>query len=61
MGFLLAFLLLILAAIIAVAILLVVGSIYFDATNSEIPPGVEQPVKLRVLHATMIGSAVLVS
>ncbi|KAJ6656881.1 hypothetical protein lerEdw1_003212, partial [Lerista edwardsae] len=59
MGFLSVFLLLILAALIAVVILLVVGSIYFDATNSEIPPGVEQPVKLRIQHATMIGTAVL--
>ncbi|XP_066493604.1 arylacetamide deacetylase-like 3 [Tiliqua scincoides] len=55
MAFLPAFLLLILAALFALLILLVVGSIYFDATNSEIPPGVEQPVKLRILHVMLIG------
>ncbi|XP_066493652.1 arylacetamide deacetylase-like 3 [Tiliqua scincoides] len=59
MGLLPAFLLLILAALIAFVILLVVGSIYFDATNSQIPPGVEKPAKLRILHVMLCGFCVL--
>ncbi|XP_054857513.1 arylacetamide deacetylase-like 4 [Eublepharis macularius] len=59
MGFLYALLLLVVAAFIGAVILVVVGSIYFDATNSEIPPGVEQPAKLRIIHAFLIGSAVV--
>lgn len=59
MEFLYAFLVLIVAALIAFVILLVVGSIYFDATNSEIPSGVEQPAKLRIIHALVVGTAVL--
>ncbi|XP_048375167.1 arylacetamide deacetylase-like 4 [Sphaerodactylus townsendi] len=59
MGFLYALLLLVLAAFLGAAILVVVGSIHFDATNSEIPPGVEQAAKLRVLHALLIGTAVV--
>ncbi|XP_060614688.2 arylacetamide deacetylase-like 4 [Anolis sagrei] len=59
MGFLTALLILVLAAILAGAILLVVGSIYFDACNSDIPPGLEQPVKLRIIHAVWVGTSVL--
>ncbi|XP_033012373.1 arylacetamide deacetylase-like 4 [Lacerta agilis] len=59
MGFLHAFLVLLVAALLAAFLLLVLGSIYFDYANSEIPPGVEHPAKLRILHATLIGTSVL--
>uniref|UniRef100_A0A8C8S458 Alpha/beta hydrolase fold-3 domain-containing protein n=1 Tax=Pelusios castaneus TaxID=367368 RepID=A0A8C8S458_9SAUR len=54
-----ALLVLVLAVFIAAFILLVVGTIYFDLSNSEIPPGVDQPVKLRIIHSVLIGTAVL--
>ncbi|XP_066493824.1 arylacetamide deacetylase-like 4 [Tiliqua scincoides] len=59
MGFLSSFLLLILAALIALVILLVVGSIYMDATQTEIPPGVEQPAKVHIIHVGTVGMALL--
>ncbi|XP_066493886.1 arylacetamide deacetylase-like 4 [Tiliqua scincoides] len=59
MGFLPAFLLLILAAFCTLLILLVVGSIYIHATTTEIPPGVEQPAKFRLLHVIVIGFGLL--
>ncbi|XP_063001189.1 arylacetamide deacetylase-like 4 [Elgaria multicarinata webbii] len=59
MGFFYVLFVLVVAAFLAAVILLVVGSIYFDASNSEIPPGVEHPAKLRIIHAVLIGSAVL--
>ncbi|XP_061457427.1 arylacetamide deacetylase-like 3 [Rhineura floridana] len=59
MGFLYAFVALVAAAFLAAVILIVLGSIYFDYSNSEIPPGVEHPVKLRILHAILIGTSVL--
>lgn len=61
MGFLHAFLVLLVAALLAAFLLLVLGSIYFDYANSEIPPGVEHPARLRIIHATLIGASVLVS
>nr|XP_048681069.1 arylacetamide deacetylase-like 4 isoform X3 [Caretta caretta] len=59
MEFAYALLVLILAVFIAAFILLVVGTIYFDFSNSEIPLGVDQPVKLRIVHSILIGTAVL--
>ncbi|XP_074831696.1 arylacetamide deacetylase-like 4 isoform X2 [Carettochelys insculpta] len=59
MEFTYALLVLVLAVFAAAFILLVVGTIYFDLSNSEIPPGVEQPVKLRIIHSVLIGTAVL--
>ncbi|KAM6448046.1 arylacetamide deacetylase-like 4 [Liasis olivaceus] len=59
MGFLQALLALAGAAVLAALILLVLGSIYFEATNSELPAGLEQPAGLRVIHAFRIGTAVL--
>ncbi|XP_028596423.2 arylacetamide deacetylase-like 3 [Podarcis muralis] len=59
MGFLHAFLVLLVAALLAAFLLLVLGSIYFDYANSEIPPGVEHPARLRIIHATLIGASVL--
>ncbi|XP_060115092.1 arylacetamide deacetylase-like 3 [Heteronotia binoei] len=59
MGFLEALLLLVAAALLGAAILVVVGSIYFDATNAEVPPEIEHPAKLRLVHALLIGTAVV--
>ncbi|XP_039364761.1 arylacetamide deacetylase-like 4 isoform X1 [Mauremys reevesii] len=59
MEFVYALLVLVLAVFIAAFILLVVGTIYFDFSNSEIPLGVDQPVKLRIVHSIVIGTAVL--
>ncbi|XP_026541327.1 arylacetamide deacetylase-like 4 [Notechis scutatus] len=59
MGFPQALLALLGAAGLAALILLVLGSIYFEATNSELPAGLEQPARLRVIHACRIGAAVL--
>uniref|UniRef100_K7FE86 Alpha/beta hydrolase fold-3 domain-containing protein n=1 Tax=Pelodiscus sinensis TaxID=13735 RepID=K7FE86_PELSI len=59
MAFAYALLMLVLAVFIAAFILLVVGTIYFALSNSEIPPGVDQPVKLRLLHIILTGTAVL--
>lgn len=54
-------LVLILAVFVAGFILLVMGAINFDFSNSEIPPGVNEPVKLRILHVILICRAVVVS
>ncbi|XP_067422942.1 arylacetamide deacetylase-like 4 [Emydura macquarii macquarii] len=59
MEFAYALLVLVLAVFIAAFVLLVVGTIYFDLSNSKIPPGVDQPVKLRIIHCVYIGTAVL--
>lgn len=42
-------------------ILLAMAAINFDLSNSEIPPGVTHPVKLRIIHITSIATAVVVS
>ncbi|NXP53422.1 ADCL4 protein, partial [Heliornis fulica] len=52
-------LVLFLAAFVAGFILLVMGAINFDFSNSEIPPGVKEPVKLRIIHITAICRAVV--
>ncbi|KAJ6651721.1 hypothetical protein lerEdw1_020681 [Lerista edwardsae] len=54
MGFLSTFLLFTLTALSALLILLVLGSIYFVATNAEFPSGVERPTKLRTLHIMIV-------
>ncbi|XP_032087425.1 arylacetamide deacetylase-like 4 isoform X2 [Thamnophis elegans] len=59
MGFPEALLALAAAAILAALILLVLGSVYFEATNSQLPAGLEQPARLRLIHACRIGAAVL--
>ncbi|XP_070614326.1 arylacetamide deacetylase-like 4 isoform X2 [Erythrolamprus reginae] len=59
MGFPQALLELLGAAVLAALILLVLGSIYFEATNSQMPAGLEQPARLRLIHAWRIGAAVL--
>ncbi|NXX47705.1 ADCL4 protein, partial [Tricholaema leucomelas] len=40
-------------------ILLVMAAINFHLSNSEIPPGVSHPVKLRIIHITSIVTAVV--
>uniref|UniRef100_A0A8C0E8U8 Alpha/beta hydrolase fold-3 domain-containing protein n=1 Tax=Bubo bubo TaxID=30461 RepID=A0A8C0E8U8_BUBBB len=52
-------LVLFLAVFVAGFILLVMGAINFDFSNSEIPPGVNQPVKLRIIHIILISRAVV--
>ncbi|KAJ7306537.1 hypothetical protein JRQ81_009898 [Phrynocephalus forsythii] len=47
------------AAVLAAAVLLVLGSIAFDASHAEVPPGLERPARLRLLHASRVGTAVL--
>lgn len=42
-------------------VLVMVWAIYYDFSKSEIPPGVDQPLKLRFLHWLMIISSYLVS
>lgn len=54
-------LVLFLAGFLTGFILLVIGAINFDFTNSEIPPGVNQPAKLRIIHIILICTAVVVS
>ncbi|XP_009668280.2 arylacetamide deacetylase-like 4 [Struthio camelus] len=52
-------LVLFLAVFIAAFILLVIGVMNFDFSNSEIPPGLNQPVKLRIIHMILISTAVV--
>ncbi|NXA40537.1 ADCL3 protein, partial [Eudromia elegans] len=52
-------LVLILAVFIAAFIFLIMGVINFDYCNSEIPPGVSQPIKLRIIHMILISTAVV--
>ncbi|NXD16299.1 ADCL4 protein, partial [Nothocercus nigrocapillus] len=52
-------LVLFLAVFIAAFIFLVIGVINFDYCNSEIPPGVSQPLKLRIIHMILISTAVV--
>ncbi|NXT53372.1 ADCL4 protein, partial [Pluvianellus socialis] len=47
------------AVFVAAFILLVLGAINFDFSNSEIPPGVNQPVKLRIIHIILISTSVV--
>lgn len=61
MAIVLSVLVLFLAVFLAGFILLVIGAINFDFSNSEIPPGVNQPAKLRIIHIILIGTAVVVS
>ncbi|KAF1521153.1 Arylacetamide deacetylase-like 4, partial [Eudyptes sclateri] len=52
-------LVLFLAVFVAGFILLVMGAINFHFSNAEIPPGVNQPVKLRIIHIILISRAVV--
>ncbi|XP_009905037.2 arylacetamide deacetylase-like 4 [Dryobates pubescens] len=45
------------AVIVGGFLLLVMAAINFDLSNSDIPPGVTQPVKLRILHIILIITA----
>ncbi|XP_068014575.1 arylacetamide deacetylase-like 4 [Melanerpes formicivorus] len=47
------------AVIVGGFLLLVMAAINFDLSNSDIPPGVTQPVKLRILHIILIITAVV--
>ncbi|XP_006264536.2 arylacetamide deacetylase-like 4 [Alligator mississippiensis] len=59
MEFLFTLLVLVLAVFVASFILLVLGTIQFEISNTEIPPGMDQPIKLRIIHGFLVGSAVL--
>ncbi|XP_057280171.1 arylacetamide deacetylase-like 4 [Pezoporus wallicus] len=52
-------LVLFLAVFVAGFVLLVLGAMNFDFSNSEIPPGVNEPVKLRIIHIMLISRAVV--
>ncbi|NXK71223.1 ADCL4 protein, partial [Amazona guildingii] len=52
-------LVLFLAVFVAGFVLLILGAINFDFSNSEIPPGVNEPVKLRIIHIMLISRAVV--
>ncbi|XP_056591048.1 arylacetamide deacetylase-like 4 [Triplophysa dalaica] len=47
------------AALIAAVCLLLVGLVYFQLMNSNIPPGVASPAKLHVVHCMFVGIAVV--
>ncbi|NP_001088517.2 arylacetamide deacetylase-like 4 S homeolog [Xenopus laevis] len=59
MGLAFPLLVLFLAVICSLCILIFVGVIYFELSNSKIPPGVACPGKLRVIHIMMISIAIL--
>ncbi|XP_072282378.1 arylacetamide deacetylase-like 4 [Pyxicephalus adspersus] len=59
MGLGLAILAICFIVVIALCILLVVGIIYFEFSNSDIPPGVADPGKLRTIHCFYVGIAVV--
>ncbi|XP_065506199.1 arylacetamide deacetylase-like 4 [Caloenas nicobarica] len=52
-------LVLFLAVFVAGFILLVLGAINFDLSNSDIPPGVDGPVKLRIINIILICTTVV--
>lgn len=43
----------------AAFMLLLFGIIYYECTNSEIPAGIDQPIKLRILQMLLLGTAVV--
>ncbi|XP_048375169.1 arylacetamide deacetylase-like 4 [Sphaerodactylus townsendi] len=51
--------LIILYLLIAPLALVFVWAVYYDLSTSEIPPGIDQPLKLRILHWLLIISASL--
>ncbi|XP_053307778.1 arylacetamide deacetylase-like 4 [Spea bombifrons] len=59
MGVGLALLVALLAIFFSLCFLLVVGVIYFEFSNSEIPAGVACPGKLRTIHCVTIGIAIV--
>jgi len=56
-----AILIIVFAALFAVFGLLVVVLVYFELRNTNIPPGVANPGKLRVIHCTYVGINIVVS
>lgn len=40
---------------------LFLGAVLYEFFNSELPPGIEQPLKLRFFHSLMITTMVAVS
>lgn len=50
-----------LAALVAAFLLLVIGLVYSELVNSDIPRGVARCGKLHMVHALFVGIAVVVS
>lgn len=50
-----------LAALVAAFCLLVIGLVFSEVMNSEIPPGVSNSGKLHLVHCWTVGIAVVVS
>lgn len=40
---------------------LFLGGLFYDFFNSELPPGIDQPLKLRLYHSVMITTMMSVS
>ncbi|XP_067100145.1 arylacetamide deacetylase-like 4 [Osmerus mordax] len=47
------------AALVAAFLLLVIGLVYSELMNSDIPPGVANPWKLHVVHGLLVGIAIV--
>lgn len=61
MGLAVALLGILVVIFIALGFLLVAGIIYFEFSNSDVPAGIANPGKLRIIHCIMVGIAVVVS
>ncbi|KAM5140378.1 uncharacterized protein ACMZJ9_014206 [Mantella aurantiaca] len=59
MGLELAILAILVIVIVALCFLLLVGIIYFEFSNSDIPAGVANPGRLRIIHCILVGIAVV--
>ncbi|KAG8568761.1 hypothetical protein GDO81_014138 [Engystomops pustulosus] len=59
MGIALVLVVLTVAIVFALCFLLVVGIIYFECANSDLPPGIADPLKLRIIHCIIIGIAMV--
>ncbi|XP_063001266.1 arylacetamide deacetylase-like 4 [Elgaria multicarinata webbii] len=51
------FLVIILEILVIPVVLLLAWAVYYDLSTSEIPPGIDKPLKLRILHCLMIVSS----
>lgn len=40
---------------------LFLGALFYDFLNSELPPGIDQPLKLRFFHSLLITTMISVS
>ncbi|KAG8434277.1 hypothetical protein GDO86_012597 [Hymenochirus boettgeri] len=58
MGLMIPLFILVLAIIFSLSFLLFMGVIYFELSNSDIPPGLDGGGKLRIVHTIMIAIAI---